>query len=250
MFKIQRFFLMMIMMSGCLSHLAAKITTEFRQLGEFSEMKDITILRLIDWPINTYAHTSEKQLLLPESKKLHSLKATEKGTYPILVVSSVGYFPGVPVTYTFENIEKGLKEEITVVPNRVLVKSLIDNAQIEAKLISEYPAMYHLDLEGFGKEELTLKSVSYGEVLGSKFPINEKSMTIYTPGVIGKEGGIGRISFTRASGEVLKLELPWGVEWMKHHLYYDENGKPKPSIEHPNFPKLYPEMFEYFNSER
>lgn len=248
MIKIQRFFLMMILMSACLSHLAAVIKKEVYPFGALSETGDMTILTLEDWPVGK-VNVTEKRLLSKETKKLPVLKVT-KGVDSMAVVSSLGYTPGVPVTYTFEHSEKGLKEEITFVPNRIFVKSSVDNAQIEAKLISESPAMYDLELEGFGDEALTLRSVSYDEVLESKFPIKEKTISMYLPGVIGKKGGISRLSFTRPSGEVLKLELPWGLEWMKYNLYYDRDGKPKSYTEHPEFQSQFPEMVEYFNSKR
>ncbi len=248
MFKIRRFFVTMIVMSACLSSLTAVIKKEVYPFGALSETGDMTILTLQDWPVGK-VNVTEKRLLLKKTNALPVLKVT-KGVDSTVAVSSLGFTPGVPVTYTFEHSEKALKEEITFVPNRLFVKSSIDNALIEATLTLESPVTYDLDLEGFGKEELTLKSISYDEVLESKFPINEKSMTMYMPGVIGKKGGISRLSFTRPSGEVLKLELPWGLEWLKYNLYYDENGRPKSITEHPEFQKESPEIVEYFNSKR
>lgn len=70
------------------------------------------------------------------------------------------------------------------------------------------------------------------------------------PGVLNKQGGITRLSLTRSSGEVLKLELPWGWEWIKYCLYYDENGKVKSLVETDEFLKDNPKIAEYFRSKR
>lgn len=250
MFKIQKFFVGVLVMNVCLSHLTAEIKKEVYPFGALSETGDITVLTLKNWPAGIINVTEKQLKLSKEIKELPSLQLTKNNLNPTLTISALGYIPGVPVVYIFRNIEKGFREEITLVPNRIFVKSSVDNAQIEATLTLESPVTYNLDLQGFAEKELVLKSVSYHEVLESKFPISEKALSAYMPGVIGKKGGISRLSFTRPTGEVLKLELPWGVEWLKYFLYYDENGKPKSIIEHPDFQKENPAMVEYFNSKR
>lgn len=67
------------------------------------------------------------------------------------------------------------------------------------------------------------------------------------PGVVDKLGGVGKITVTRPSGEVLSLDLPWVLEWMKYTYLCEEEGNPQLIIDSMNMEK-YPEIYEYFNS--
>lgn len=245
------------MTSACLTCLGAiEITTQFypankipKEFDKFPDGGDITVLFLDGWPEDSIITLTEKGLA-GETKKRGSFKI-EKGVRPVQIISSVGYMPGIPVTFTFSEVDKGIKEKITLIPNRLMVKSTHDDAFIEVKLVEPNPANYRITFEGFKKdEEITFRSTSYDEKLESKYQISDNFAYLYMPGVVNKLGGIARLSFTRMNGEDLKLEVPWGMEWLKYIQYYDKDGKAKPFIESPDFRKDFPDAAQYFDSKR
>lgn len=245
-----------IVASFFLRHLEAnEIRTEFyphaeipKQCEEFCK-GDCTVIKLVEWPPNRNISVTITPLFSVKQEKKSELTISSEAS--IMYIDSTGYTPGCPVTFIFQDgKKKELKKEITVVPNRLFVKSPVDNAQIEATIVQASPAVYNFQFTGFiENEELLFRSSSYDEQFETKLQLSKNILTTM-PGVINKQGGIARLSFTRASGEILKLELPWGWEWMKYCMYYDENGETKSIVETDEFLNNNPKIDEYFRSKR
>jgi len=229
-------------------YLKEQVPKEYEELTRGRLGENYTLIFLEEISPNRTLFIQEKALLSKEIRELSSFRTNEKN---ILVIEPLGYAPGVPVTFTFKDSKKkSCKKEITVVPHRLYVKSSVDHAQIEATLIQPHPAVYTVKCTGFAKnEELLFTSVAYGEKIERKIQVSDTSLCLM-PGVVNEEGGITRLSFARPSGEVLKLELPWGWEWMKYALYYDVNGEPKSIVESEEFSKRFPVVASYFRSKR
>jgi hypothetical protein len=249
----------LIMINAFLSSLGAlQVKAEFypaqhipQEYKEFSDGSDCTAITLKEWPIDSLISILETRLFQSKETNEKGLLKPEEGLDPVHLVSALGYTPGFPVTFTFKDSRKGLKEEITIIPNRIYVSSPIDHAQIEAKLIQRSPANYSLVFEGFGEgEELLFRSCSYQEQIEQKLQFNKGFSFSVMPGVINKQGGIARLSFIRQSGEILKLELPWGLEWLKYLLFYDKDQAIRSLIDVPEFRKQNPKIAEYFDAKR
>lgn len=239
---------------NCSGLFAIEIISEFYPAGQIPKefdvpnQGDLTLLQLKSWPTSNAISITEN--------RNNSSKSTEKGKVPPgensnfrYAVYSLGYFPGEPVKFTFQDSRKKISQAITVIPNRLLVKSDLDNATIEAQIVQmTLPFTYKIEFKGFGKNEVfLLESSSYDEVMKKEFP--NPGVMNFMPGVVGKLGGIAQLSIQRPSGEHLKLELPWGIEMMKYILYYD-NGQIKSVIDNQEFLKSKPEIDAYFKSKR
>lgn len=217
-----------------------------------ADNQDCTVIELEGWPKNRTINVFETSLTRPDTvKQENTLKSLDGSEKIVLVVSSIGYIPGDQVTYEFKDSKRRLSKKITITPNPIYAKSSIDSAKIEAKLVGISPANYSFVLEGFGQgEELLFKSISYDECIEYKLKYDKKTVMKIMPGVINKKGGIDRVSFTRPSGEVLKVELPWGLEWIKYCLYYDKDRSARSVLEDEKFQKENPEIIEYFKTKR
>lgn len=232
---------------------ATQLTTEFypasnipKEYQEFADGGDFTIINLEDWPSNNSISVFEKRLTAPKTEQHSSLKAETDET-PKLVISSRGHIPGDPVIYTFKDSKTS--KEITIVPNHLNVKSRRDGATVEARIASIHPVHYAIELNGFKKdEEILFKSHSYDEVIKRKITIQATQGIGFMPEVIGKDGGVARISVMRSSGEILNLEVPWGYEWMKYLVYYDDEGKVKTIFDQEEILKENPRIYNYFKS--
>lgn len=242
------------------NHIGASpaINTEFypsnaipKEFASGSVGGDLTILSLEDWPENMKISQYETRLSKPKEKNKLGEITTQKGQTPVFAISSMGYIPGEPVTFEFADSNFLLSQKITVIPSPIYAKNLSGSSRIEAKLTMLYPANYDIVFEGFKNgEELTVKSTSYDEHMEYKIIFDKKNGMAHMPGVINKKGGVNKVEFVTQSGEIYKLELPWGLEWIKYNLFYDTDGKIKSIIEDSRFRAENPEIAKYFDSNR
>jgi hypothetical protein len=166
-----------------------------------------------------------------------------------LVTSAIGYLPGELVKLELKD-DKRTYKEIFIVPCPIYAKSLHDNAIIKAIIQEKSPVMYSIAFEGFKEnEKILFKSFSYNECVESDFVINKNFSMMTMPAVINKKGGIAKINIIRSSGEVLEIELPWGLEWMKY-AYYLDNGKVVNFFDDAKTREEFPEIDEYFKSQQ
>lgn len=236
---------------------ATSLTTEFypadkvpKRYQETKEKNDATVIRLDEKLSNSLTSITEDRLTKPEIKKIPVPKGAAKAPFE-WAVSSAGYIPGEPVTYSFIGPRKRVMEKITIVPNRLIAKSTSDNAAVEARLLQLHPVSYAIKMSNFeNNEELQFHSYSYDEKIEQSLNTRDYKMIHCMPGVIGKLGGIAKVTFTRKSGEVLSLEMPWGLEWVKYVLYFDENQQIKSIIEDAHYLKENPKIDNYFKSNR
>lgn len=188
----------------------------------------------------------EEGVLIDQKKKL-GRQLVQNGRLD-LAISSIGYFPGFPVKYIFSDLDS--EKEIEFVPNPIYVKSSVDGVQIDAQVILMSPATYRINFSNLKEdEEISMTSISYDETLTYPLILDEHNAVFYSPAVVGKRGGVAQLSFKRSTGEVLKLELPWGLEWQKYVILYDQNHKPKRYIDTKKFCEEFPADAKYFDSK-
>ncbi len=262
MYKIvQKLALLGIILSNIfLSHQleAIQIRIEFYPQGQVPEkyqhlckgaLSDCTLVFMEDCPLDkTFVVEERNPLKLRDSPKL-KLKGSFNNPSAMFCVDAPGYIPGWPIELTITDANKENVKSVTFVPQRLCVISPVDNARIEATLYMPSPAYYKIEFNGFQKtENIKIKSCSYSETHELQFTAS--SPFSYSPDVINKRGGIANLTFTRPSGEVLKLEFPWGWEWMKYMLIYDKKGNMKLEIETDEFKQKMPEVAQYFRSKR
>lgn len=218
-----------------------------KQLSQYSDQGDLTVITIRGWP--AYGEIILYESSLIKGKTLKTTFSKSRGEDVVSLIGSIGYIPGLSINYTYKNSKNRLTKEIKFIPARILAKSIKDHAEIEAELVSFHPVMYRIYLRGFSpNEELVYRSKSYHEVNEGK--INSTSIFVTLPEVIGKRGGVEELSLIRPSGEILRLELPWGLEWTKYNKYYDKDGSVITLSEDPEFLKENPEIAEYFASPR
>lgn len=207
------------------------------------------LVEVTNWPATDFIQFEKKQNESEVKQKTGVVSAP--GNQFTCGVESIGYIPGQKVTLIFKSSNGKAKEEITIIPSPLIAKSSVDGAKIEAKITDIPSSAYLIELNGFTVgEDLVLNSFSGDEHLRHRIKFDGPAAMGYLPAVIGIKGGIAKYSITRSSGEILKLELPWGWEWMKYSLYYTKDGNVKSIIEHQDFAKNYPEAAKYFNSKR
>lgn len=213
-----------------------------KEFEYFTKEGSITTIELKGWPNVEIIDIIEKNLLEKRTKKIGILKSG-KGINPRLVLSSDGYIPGFPMTYVFKSPK--VNREITIIPNKIFIKSKLDHARIEAKVTNFNPAAYEIIFEDFAdNEKLVCKTISYDEVIEHKITFKQKQTMMLFPEVINKNGGVAHLSLFRPSGEILKLELPYGLEWLSFIKGLDENGNVKGVIDF--LDSMPPNVREYF----
>lgn len=207
---------------------------------------DCTVIFVDGWADKAIVNICERSILQDKKKKL-GCQLVQDGRIN-MCVSPLGYIPGFPVKYTFS--DSHTEQEVEVVPRPIYVKSSIDKAQIDAQITLPSPVTYRIQFSNIEVgEEISFTSTSYDEKLSYPLAIDKSYVMYYQPEVIGKRGGVAQLSFKRPSGEVLKLDLPWGLEWQRYILVYDQNQKPKSFVDTEEFRKNFPDDAKYFDAK-
>lgn len=231
------------------SNLPKEFQTTCEKLSSAKELGDIHLIMLDGFPDNSVVSFNETNAVFKRHKKRSNLKL--KNGKALMVVSLLGYVPGLPITLAFEDSKNKFHEKITIIPNPLSTKSVKDGAKIEAILDCIGPTMYKISLTEFNKgEELLFQSTSSGEKIDVKFCPDETPTLFIIPDVIDELGGVGQVKFTRSSGEILELELSWGLDLLKYMMSYDENGEPQQMIKQESFKKMMMEEISQMESKR
>lgn len=227
-------------------HLAEDLPKELQ--GKVLVGKYYTLIKFKDWPADQTVDIFEERLIDKDANR-----KVDKGSMPSIpekgittAVGAIGYLPGEPTVYTF-NSHKKITEQVKIVPYPIFDVSEKDEAKIY--VIMNSLKSYCVELSGFNKDEdLLFDSESYDEKITTTIPFVSDIMPIlYRPAVKGKKGGISKISVRRESGEVLKVEIPWGLELCKYLIHCDSQGHLESGEECKEFLKKYPSAAEYFN---
>lgn len=126
---------------------------------------------------------------------------------------SRSFLPGERIFCRFSTEEKDFEIETSFIPHPIRVQNKTGTVIIEAELIAFFPALYRFTFTGFQENEvIKSESISGAEKLKGSFKISKDLIVTLSPDVKGKKGGICKKIFTRASGEQIQVNLPWGVE--------------------------------------
>lgn len=118
-------------------------------LNMYAGQGDLTMITITDLPKNSKITVTESGFMRT-SRTVFKDKQIPHGQI-LYVVGAIGYFPGAAVTYTFIDKKNKLKEEISIIPWKLLAKSNRDKAEIEAEVISAYPSAYKITFTGFDR---------------------------------------------------------------------------------------------------
>lgn len=233
---------------------AAEIETKFYEKNCIPEVMrrptdegNLTTISLIDWPMDSSIRVTERRL--SEGKKIRDLGVITQHPF-CYGIYAIGYLPGDKVTFTFKEKTHGLLKKVTIVPNPIYVKSFIDGAKIEAKIDNFETHTFEILFTGFENDELEFYfSTSYN--VKTIMPLNKYMKSIkFDPSGFGKKGGVAKIDFRRKSGEMMALEIPWGLEFTKYMMQYDENGHVISKDKCESYLKENPAVREYFSKPR
>ncbi len=153
-----------------------------------------------------------------EFKKLASFDVLENGRYRIngkevgaLGISTKDLILGEPVYLVLMN-----KEEVVLGIERLVLRPLqatsaMGTLKMNARFLGVKPSRYHLSFEGVnGSEKILFQSTSGAERSEWTNVVSEDSIIDYMPGVITDTGGVAHIKITRANGDTLSMDIPWG----------------------------------------
>ena len=127
------------------------------------------------------------------------------------------FLPGEKIELVFQTEDEKFKYTTTYIPNPIIVKNENGDIALTAELIILKPAYYKIDLKGFlDQEKLKFESISGKERLRNSIVCSDLACIMYTPAVVRKNGGIGKVCITRQSGEKIKVSFPWGEELCKY----------------------------------
>jgi hypothetical protein len=116
-----------------------------------------------------------------------------------------------PVSVTESNSR--IKDSSEVNPPIFFVISKDETAFIRVKSEDSANLIFKCVLKGFSSSELlTFYSNSEGEKINTPMLVNRKKTFVFMPGVIGCETGVAFLGFERKNGEILTLEIPWGIK--------------------------------------
>ncbi len=132
-------------------------------------------------------------------------------------VSARGFLPGERVFFRFKAKDGSFEMETHFIPNPIKAQDKSGIASIEAELVVLNPAFYQFKFNGF-KENEVIKSLSISgkEEIKNSFKISKDVLITDSPNIMGEQGGVGKIIFTRDSGEKIRINLPWGLEWLDY----------------------------------
>lgn len=235
---------------------SVEITSDFYNSNELPEeypkvpLADYyTIFTIKNWPDNSI-DIFEKRLADDQERKKNTVICDSNTSEARAVIYSLGFFPGEPVNYSFKTADGDTKESIKFIPNPIFARSSRDGAKVEAKRIDKKSSQYMIEFSGFPSDEkLFVESTSYNEK--SRFPLKLDGplMFVYDPGVINKNGGLASFKVTRASGEILALEIPWDLELLRY-VYIYENGEIVSLDKSKELLKTYPQAAKYFKKRK
>lgn len=203
---------------------------DIKHSSQFDPGYDKTFLYLNNFPINrkiTYSYKRSLndcsyirrgEFIIVENKRIYSTTDSEdQGNF--LCISSRGFLPSERISCRFK-AENDFKKEISFIPNPNVVKSPSGTVSVEAELYCFNPAFYVFKFVGFEEDEIIkFTSISGTEKISASFKLSEYPKITNSPGVLNEQGGVGKVTFTRKSGEKVELKLPWGTEL---HSYLEE----------------------------
>lgn len=102
--------------------------------------------------------------------------------------------------------------EMDYTPSPYHFESKEGTFSVDAELFMIVPATYKLTYKGLKNGEIFhYRSISENEVIERDVPFNPNVIYSMSPDVVGKKEGKAAIKVTRASGDALEFELPWGI---------------------------------------
>lgn len=138
-------------------------------------------------------------------------------TLAFFYIPSRYFLPGERIELVFQTEDRNFKYTTTYIPNPIIVKNENGDIVLTAELSILESAFYKIDLKGFlDEEKLKFESISGKERLRNSIVYSGQISFMYSPAVVRKNGGIGKICITRQSGEKIKVSLPWGTELEKY----------------------------------
>jgi hypothetical protein len=204
---------------------------------------DCTIITFEGLPANGKIEINLSRLTEKEVIKIPDIIVGNNGIGK-LVVSGAGFLPGEVAKYQFQFPENE-KKEVEITPFPILAKSSIDEATVSAEM--DMANGFTIKLENFGdNDKVIMKSISHSEVLQHTLLVNNSLDFGYLPAVVGKNGGVAKLSFQRPSGEILTIELPWGLEMLRYIVNKDGKGGVRSIIEDKKELKKIPGAEKYF----
>lgn len=203
---------------------------KYRSLENFDPGHHKTLIKLHKYPDESnfvftyYRHIfpNEKRQIAPMENLVYN-GTTIGEKIPTMFISSRGYLPGEKVCVVVSTKDnRWASKPIIFFPNPLVKKDKHSRAKITAELAIRIPTNYEFKFEGFREGE-TLKCTSFssGELLNSEFICKKGNAFLYAPAVIGKEGGVSRITFERENGDRISFSIPWESEF-SHHLRGDK----------------------------
>lgn len=128
------------------------------------------------------------------------------------IISAKGFFPGEKIQVHFQSKDSTFQYDTELIPFPLRSTSNSKDFSIEAELLILYPTTYIIRLEGVNEGEvLKMKSKSYSEQLIHDQEYSNKNLITFSPGVIGKKGGLANLSYTTQSGKSVSINIPWGT---------------------------------------
>lgn len=202
----------------------------YKNIREPFEEQHRTLIRFECYPENEseFKFYMKRPLLMEKMQKneliggMEALLATGAGVSenrPIFILIGAGYFPGEKIGLAVKcNNHFTFKSNVLVfTPNPLIDASKSDSAVVSAELTMISPPVYNISLRGFeANEVLSYQSTSCGETMAQKMDVDKACEIIYSPEVVGSEGGVAKVTFTRNNGEELSLDMPWGSEFVEH----------------------------------
>lgn len=202
----------------------------YKNIREPEEGQHRSIVRLKCYPENEREFkVFIKRPLLPQKMQNNEVEAGMEDLLavgskineerPTFIMSGAGFFPGEKIGLAVKcNNHFTFKSNVLVfTPNPLIDASKSDSAVVSAELTMISPPVYNISLRGFeANEVLSYQSTSCGETMAQKMDVDKACEIIYSPEVVGSEGGVAKVTFTRNNGEELSLDMPWGSEFVEH----------------------------------
>ena len=176
------------------------------------------LLKLVHFPQKGKMTLLVNRPLLEKKEKVYDFMI-EQAPNQTIFISSATFLPGEKVEIMIEKEGQLLHEIVSFVPSPICIKEEDGTTLLTAETVFTTP---HMD--GFciylpnilEKEDIVMKSISGEEVIKSTINYSSQNGICLSPNVIGKSGGVCRVSFKRKNGQLIKVKIPWGNELHKY----------------------------------
>ena len=139
----------------------------------------------------------------------------------LFFLSGRGFLLGERIHLRFATVEGDFCQEISLIPNPLIVRNHSKAVILEAELLDLEPALYAIRFPGVPEKEIVTVQALFGNYATAPCKHEAAEVLNFSPDAKDKPGGESELVVTRKHGQQFRLSLPWGTRF----YHYIEKNK-------------------------